>query len=396
MKEIIVNSTKEKNTIVFVENGKLLEKYEEYDGLQRLEGNIYLGKITDILPGMQAAFVDIGDTQNAFLHIKDILPKASNKTGNKNEDLNKYDIKDYVKIGMPVIVQVKKDKTGKKGAKVSTNLNISGKFVVIIPNSEFVTISQKIEDNDEILRLTNIVNDCKIENYGVIIRTSAINATKQEIKEDIQKVIQIYQNIKNQSQYIIEENENIPSLLYEKGNIINRLLIDVGNQGLDRIVVNDKDVYENVLELLKKYNLNIDVKLIEQNSILDLYNLERQIEKISNRKVWLDCGGFITIDQTEALTAIDVNSGKFTGKENIEKTVLKVNSEATVEIAKQIRARDIGGIIIVDYIDMDNKEDEEIVQNLLLENLKKDRAKTQVVGFTKLHLLDMTRKHICS
>ncbi len=396
MKEIVVNSTKEKNTIVFVENGKLLEKYEEYDGLQRLEGNIYLGKITDILPGMQAAFVDIGDTQNAFLHIKDILPKASNKTGNKNEDLNKYDIKDYVKIGMPVIVQVKKDKTGKKGAKVSTNLNISGKFVVIIPNSEFVTISQKIEDNDEILRLTNIVNDCKIENYGVIIRTSAINATKQEIKEDIQKVIQIYQNIKNQSQYIIEENENIPSLLYEKGNIINRLLIDVGNQGLDKIVVNNKDVYENVLELLKKYNLNIDVKLIEQNSILDLYNLERQIEKISNRKVWLDCGGFITIDQTEALTAIDVNSGKFTGKENIEKTVLKVNSEATVEIAKQIRARDIGGIIIVDYIDMDNKEDEEIVQNLLLENLKKDRAKTQVVGFTKLHLLEMTRKHICS
>lgn len=396
MKEIVVNSTKEKNTIVFVENGKLLEKYEEYDGLQRLEGNIYLGKITDILPGMQAAFVDIGDTQNAFLHIKDILPKASNKTGNKNEDLNKYDIKDYVKIGMPVIVQVKKDKTGKKGAKVSTNLNISGKFVVIIPNSEFVTNSQKIEDNDEILRLTNIVNDCKIENYGVIIRTSAINATKQEIKEDIQKVIQIYQNIKNQSQYIIEENENIPSLLYEKGNIINRLLIDVGNQGLDRIVVNNKDVYETVLELLKKYNLNIDVKLIEQNSILDLYNLERQIEKISNRKVWLDCGGFITIDQTEALTAIDVNSGKFTGKENIEKTVLKVNSEATVEIAKQIRARDIGGIIIVDYIDMDNKEDEEIVQNLLLENLKKDRAKTQVVGFTKLHLLEMTRKHICS
>lgn len=396
MKEIIVNSTKEKNTIVFVENGKLLEKYEEYDGLQRIEGNIYLGKVTDILPGMQAAFVDIGDTQNAFLHIKDILPKVSNKTGNKNEDLNKYDIKDYVKIGMPVIVQVKKDKTGKKGAKVSTNLNISGKFVVIIPNSKFVTISQKIENNDEILRLTNIVNDCKIENYGVIIRTSAINATKQEIKEDIQKVIQIYQNIKNQSQYIIEENENIPSLLYEKGNIINRLLIDVGNQGLDKIVVNNKNVYENVLELLKKYNLNIDVKLIEQDSILDLYNLERQIEKISNRKVWLDCGGFITIDQTEALTAIDVNSGKFTGKENIEKTVLKVNSEATVEIAKQIRARDIGGIIIVDYIDMDNKEDEEIVQNLLLENLKKDRAKTQVVGFTKLHLLEMTRKHICS
>ena len=143
-------------------------------------------------------------------------------------------------------------------------------------------------------------------------------------------------------------------------------------------------------------NINVEVKYVEKESLLDLYDLHKQINKISNRKIWLDCGGFITIDQTEALTAIDVNTGKFIGKENIEKTVLKVNSEATVEIAKQMRARDIGGIVIIDYIDMDSKEDEEIIQNLLIENLKKDRAKTQVVGFTKLHLLEMTRKHICS
>lgn len=396
MKEILVNSSEEKNTILYVEDGNLLEKYEEYDELERLEGNIYLGKVVDILPGMQAAFVNIGDEKNAFLHIKDILPKVSNETGNKNEDLNKYNINDYVKTGMPIIVEVKKDKTGKKGAKVSTNLNIAGKFVVIIPNSEFVTISQKVEDENEIKRLSKIVNDLQIKNYGIIIRTSAVNASEIQIEEDIKDVINIYESVKDKASQIANNKDFEPSLLYEKGNVVKRLLIDIGHQGLDKVLTNNKFVYQNVKKLAEQSRLKVEVKFIEEDDILDIYNLRRQIEKISNRKIWLKCGGFITIDQTEALTAIDVNTGKFTGKESIEKTVLKVNSEATIEIAKQIRARDIGGIVIIDYIDMDNKKDEEIIQNLLLENLKKDRAKTQVVGFTKLHLLEMTRKHICS
>ena len=396
MKEIIVNNAKDKSTIIVTQDGNLIEKYEEFDDLERLEGNIYLGKVVDILPGMQATFVDIGDNKNAFLHIKDILPKVSNQTGNKNEDLNKYNIKDYVKTGMPVIVEVKKDKTDKKGAKVSTNLNIAGKFVVIIPNSDFITISHKIEDKKEIERLNNTVKDSQINGYGIIIRTSAINASEEQIKEDIHDVIKIYENIKNKADEIIKNKGNIPDLLYEKGNIIKRLLLDIGHQELDKVIVNNEQTYEFVKGILKEIHLNVKVELIKRDNILDIYNLEKQIEKISNRKVWLNCGGFITIDQTEALTAIDVNSGKFTGKESIEKTVLKVNAEATIEIAKQIRARDIGGIVIIDYIDMDKKEDEEYIQNLLLEHLKKDRAKTQVVGFTKLHLLEMTRKHICS
>lgn len=400
MKEIIVNCTKDKKTIVVVEDGNLIEKYEEYNELQRLEGNIYLGKITDILPGMQAAFVDIGYEKNAFLHIKDVIPKKSNETGNKNEDLNKYNIRDYVKVGMPVIVEVKKDKTDKKGAKVSTNLNIAGKFVVIIPNSEFVTISQKIEDSNEVIRLSNIVKKFNIKNYGIIIRTSAINASEQDIIEDIQDVIKTYENIKkNADKGMLNYKNNkdfTPILLHEKGNLITRLILDIGYQGLDNIIVNNKEICNDISKYIQKMNIKINLKLLEKDDILDIYDLQKQIEKISNRKVWLKCGGFITIDKTEALTAIDVNTGKFTGKENIEQTVLKVNSEATIEIAKQIRARDIGGIIIIDYIDMDLKEDEEIIQKLLMDNLKKDRAKTQVVGFTKLHLLEMTRKHICS
>lgn len=396
MKEIIVNSTQDKNIIMVVEDGNLLEKYDEYEELERLEGNIYLGKVIDILPGMQAAFIDIGDDKNAFLHIKDILPKVSNQTGNKNEDLSKYNIKDYVKAGMPVIVEVKKDKTDKKGAKVSTNLNIAGKFAVIIPNSEFVTISQKIEDKKEIERLNEIVSNMGIKNYGIIVRTSAVNASEEEIKQDVEELISVYENIKNNADKIIKNKEKIPKLLYEKGSLIKRLLVDIGHQGLDKVLVNNEKISDFVKDYIKDINLSIEVELIKKENLLNMYNLEKQIEKISNRKIWLKCGGFITIDQTEALTAIDVNSGKFTGKENIEKTVLKVNSEATIEIAKQIRARDIGGIVIIDYIDMDKKEDEEIIQNLLLEHLKKDRAKTQVVGFTKLHLLEMTRKHICS
>ncbi len=400
MKEIIVSCTKDKNTIVVVEDGNLIEKYEEYNELQGLDGNIYLGKITNILPGMQAAFVDIGNEKNAFLHIKDIIPKKSNQTGNKNEDLNKYNIKDYVKVGMPVIVQVKKDKTDKKGAKVSTNLNIPGKFIVIIPNSEFVTISQKIEDNNEASRLSNIVKDLNIKNYGIIIRTSARNISKQDIVKDIKEVIKIYENIKEQADRVVsnyENNKDFKSiLLYDRGNLITKLILDIGYQGLDNIIVNNKDIYNDISIYLEKMNIKANLTLLEKNDILDIYNLKKQIEKISNRKIWLKCGGFITIDKTEALTAIDVNTGKFTGKENIQQTVLKVNSEATIEIAKQIRARDIGGIIIIDYIDMDLKEDEEIIQKLLIENVKKDRTKTQVIGFTKLHLLEMTRKHICS
>lgn len=401
MKDILVNCTKDKKTIVIVENGNLIEKYEEYNELQRLEGNIYLGKITDILPGMQAAFVDIGDQKNAFLHIKDVIPKISNETGNKNEDLNKYNIKDYVKVGMPVIVEVKKDKTDKKGAKVSTNLNIAGKYVVIIPKSEFVTISQKIEDSNEIIRLSNIVKKLKLKDYGIIIRTSAINVSEQDIIQDIEDVIKIYENIKSKADKLISNyknnNNNFTSmLLHEKGNLITRIILDIGYQGLDNIIVNNKEIYNDIYKYIQKMNIKTNLKLLEKDDILDIYDLKRQIEKISNRKIWLKCGGFITIDKTEALTAIDVNTGKFTGKENIEQTVLKVNSEATIEIAKQIRARDIGGIIIIDYIDMNFKEDEEVIQKLLIDNLKKDRAKTQVIGFTKLHLLEMTRKHICS
>lgn len=395
MKEIVVNYVDNKRTILIVEDSKLIEKYEENEDIDRLEGNIYLGKVTDVLPGMQAAFVDIGDEKNAFLHIKDLLPKVSNETGNKNEDLSKYNIKDYVKIGMPIIVEVKKDKTDKKGAKVSTNLNLAGKFVVLIPNSKFVTVSQKVEGNSKVEKLKEYVKSLSINNYGVILRTSSVNASENQIKEDIEEIIKLHKNIIKKAEEISKNKSFNPSMLFYKGNLISRLILDLGNQDLKKIIVNEEELYKSVKQKIQEENLSIEVELSQKENLLEIYNLENQLEKISNRKVWLKCGGFITIDKTEALTAIDVNTGKFVGKESIEQTVLKVNLEATEEIAKQLRARDIGGIIVIDYIDMDKKEDEEQVKELLVDCLKKDRAKTQVIGFTKLHLLEMTRKHMC-
>lgn len=399
MQEIIINQDKENNKIVaLVENGKLVEKYEERIGQERLEGNIYLGKVENVLLGMQAAFVDIGTEKNTFIHIKDVIPKASNETGNKNETLSKYDIKNYIRSGMPILVQVKRDSTNKKGARVSTHISLPGRFVVLMPETEFITISKKIEKEAEKKRLLGIVKNSLPKGYGVIVRTSAQGRQKELIEQDIQKVIQEYEEIQKKAQGL-EKNEKFePTLLYQNDGIVGKILTDLVDQDLIRIVTNHANIAKEVTKFLEDTGLEGKVKLeLKQNeNVLNIYDIEEQIEKANNRKIWLKCGGFITIDKTEALTAIDVNSGKFTGSKKYTKndTIYKVNKEATVEIAKQLRLRNISGIIVIDYIDMENDQHRKEIQELLEENLKKDRSKTQIVGFTKLDLLEMTRKKI--
>lgn len=397
MSEIIINYDINNNkTIAIVDNGNLVEYYEENRNSHRIEGNIYLGKVVDVLEGMQAAFIDIGEDTKAYLHIKDVLPKVSNETGNKNEEYSKYNIKDYIRVGMPIIVQVKKDKTDKKGARVSTHLNIGGRFVALMPNLNFITVSQKIENAEECNRLKNLTKEIEINNHGIILRTSAEGQTSQAIKQDIENVINLYDEIKNKSEELLLKQTN-PQVIYENGGIINKILIDLIDKNIEKIWVNNKLEFENISSILTKMGKEKDIIEYKQGSnLLDLYDINNQYEKNRNRKIWLKCGGFIAIDKTEALTAIDVNTGKFTGKSDLEQTVLKVNEEATIEIAKQLRLRDIGGIIIIDYIDMEKKENEEKIVQLLKKELKKDRAKTQVIDFSKLHLLEMTRKHIFS
>lgn len=399
MQELIIHQDNEENKIVaLVENGKLVEKYEEREELKRLEGNIYLGKVENVLVGMQAAFVDIGAEKNTFIHIKDIIPKASNETGNKNEVLSKHDIKNYIRPNMPILVQVKRDSTNKKGARVSTHISLPGRFVVLMPNSEFVTISKKIEKQEEKDRLIQIIKENLPKGFGIIIRTSAKGKDETAVKQDIQNVLSKWNEIQKKAEELEKNNPFHPTLIYQNEGIIGKLLTDLSDNELERVVTNYQESYQFVAKFLKETNLTSKVKLeLKQNeNILSMYDLEEQIEKTSNRKIWLKCGGFITIDKTEALTAIDVNSGKYIGTKDLEQTVFTVNKEASIEIAKQLRLRDIGGIIIIDYIDMEKQETKQKILEILEESLKKDRSKTQIIGFTPLDLLEMTRKHMCS
>ena len=392
MTEIIIQRQKEKAIITLIENGKLIEYYEENKNENiRKEGNIYIGIVKDIIKGMQAAFVDIGSEKNSFIHLKDVMRKID-ETKEKIDD--NIDITEILKPNMKILVQVKKDSTDQKGARVSTHINLPGKYIALMPNTDIITISQKIEDKKEQKRLIELVKENLSKGNGAVIRTSA-EGKGEEIIQDIKKVEEKWENIIKTS---VDPELHEPKLLYESESLIEKMLLDLADEKIDKIIVNtQKDLKK--LEKYKKENKeyqNTKIELDKSKNILEKYDLEKQIEKMQNRKIWLKCGGFITIDKTEALTAIDVNTGKYTGTKNLEQTIYKVNEEATIEIAKQLRLRDIGGIIIIDYIDMKDEKNREKIEKLLKEEIKKDRSKVQVEGFTKLDLMELTRKHIIS
>ena len=386
---IIINSQKEKNQLALIEDGKLTEYYEDEMEETRKEGNIYIGIVKDIVKGMQSAFVDIGCEKNSFIHLKDIMPKIDET---KEKIDNNIDITKVIKPNQKLLVQVKKDSTEKKGARVSTHINLPGKYIALMPNTDIITVSQKIEDKKEQERLIKLVKENLSKGNGAVIRTSA-KGKNEEIIKDIKKVEEKWENIIKTS---VDPSQQKPELLYKSEDLVEKMLIDLADKKIDEIIVNsEKDAKK--MEQYKKENEELkNTKIIIENTkdIFTKFDLEKQIEKMQNRKIWLNCGGFITIDKTEALTAIDVNTGKYTGTKDLEQTIYKVNKEATIEIAKQIRLRDIGGIIIIDYIDMKNEENKKQIEDLLKEELKKDRSKTQVEGFTKLDLMEITRKHI--
>ena len=369
----------------------MLEYYEEDEEYKKREGNIYIGIVKNIINGMQSAFVDIGTEKNSFIHLKDILPKIDETKGIPNENV---EISQIIKPNQKLLVQVRKDSNDKKGARVSSHINLPGKYIAFLPNTDIVTISQKIEDTKEQERLKKLVRENLSEGNGAIIRTSA-QGKEKEVIEDIKRIEKKWNDIIQTS---IDPELKQPQLLYKSENIIEKMLMDLTGNTIQKIMVNDRIIKEE-LETFKKENqeyANLEIEVKEKENLLEIYEVEKQIEKSRNRKIWLKCGGFITIDRTEALTAIDVNTGKYTGTQNVEQTIYRVNQEATIEIAKQLRLRDIGGIIIIDYIDMKEEKNREKIQEILEKELKKDRSKTQVEGFTKLDLMELTRKHICS
>lgn len=393
MLEVIVSKKNESKQIALVENGKLVEIYDENDNDNKNEGNIYIGVVKDILPGMQAAFLDIGTEKNSFIHLKDILPQEDQKN-EKPTKTQEQDIRKVVKQNDRLLVQVKKDSNAKKGARISTHISLAGRLSVLMPNTNIITISQKIENEIERQRLLEIVKGILPENIGAVIRTAAYKKSKDEIEKDLALLLSKWEKIKNEA----DNSKQAPQLIFKNPGIAEKLIIDLVDKKIEKIILDDKKEYEHISQMLKEQGIENSTKLEldEKNDIFDLYEIQKQKDKLESRKIWLNCGGFITIDRTEALTAIDVNTGKYMGTNSLEDTIYKVNYEATIEIVKQLRLRDIGGIIIIDYIDMQKQENKDKIEKLLRQELKNDRAKTQVEGFTKLDLMELTRKHICS
>ena len=343
---------------------------------------------------MQAAFVDIGTEKNSFIHVKDVVPQVDEKIEKRiDKKIKEPEIRAITQVGQKILVQVQKDSNDKKGARTSTHIKIPGKYVILMPNTNIITTSQKIQDEREKERLISIAKKKLPKNTGIIIRTAGAKRKESEIIKDIELLTKKWEQIKKE----FEECGKKPQQLYKSPSIVEKLILDMPENSIQTIKVNDKKEYKKIEKIIKEQQeKNMKIELYENIDLLEKYDLKKQIEKSKQRKIWLNCGGFITIDSTEALVAIDVNSGKYTGKSTLEETIYKVNYEATIEIVKQLRLRDIGGIIIIDYIDMQKQENKNKIEELLKKELKQDRAKTQVEGFTKLNLMEMTRKHICS
>lgn len=384
-KELIICNYNDKKLIALLENEELVERYEEDENDKSIEGNIYVGKVQNILTGLQSAFVNIGEKKNAFIHVKDILPKVDIT---KENLVDTKPINELVKPGDPLIVEVKKEAIDKKGPRLSTHITLTSRFVVFMPNATFVTVSQKIEDEKERDRLKAIVEKYLPEGTGAIIRTVAENHSEKDLKEDLLKTIEKWKNIQS------KQIEKFPQKIYDKGGVLKKTIVDLVDSNLDRIILEDENDRENIQDILNE--IGTDVKLEVDNEIAVKKGLAKQIEDSKNVKVWLKSGAFITIEKTEALVAIDVNSGKFIGKKDVEETIKAVNIEAAKEISKQIRLRDISGIIIIDFIDMKLDESKQEVIDEIVKASKKDRSKIQVEEFTKLNLMEITRKHINS
>lgn len=385
MKELIIFNQNGIRKLALIEDEELVEIYAEDEANKSIEGNIYVGKVQNVLNGLQSAFIDIGEKKAAFIHVKDILPKVDISKETKPEPVP---ISKLIKAGDPLIVEVKREAIDKKGPRLSTHLSLSSRFIVFMPNSPFVTVSQKIESEEEKERLKEIVKKYLPENTGAIIRTVAEGKSEAVLKKDVLKTIEKWNSIQAKAV------EKYPQMIYDKGGVLKKTIVDLVDNHLDRIVLDSEKDLNLINDILNQ--IEVETKVEVDPNIIEKRSLEKQIHLTHNNKVWLKSGAFITIDKTEALVAIDVNSGKFTGKDNIEETVTEVNLEAAKEIAKQIRLRDISGIIIIDFIDMQKDENKQKVIDAIKKYSKKDRSKVQVEDFTKLNLMHITRKHINS
>lgn len=396
-KEMFINSGFGETRAAIVENGRLVELYTERETHQRVAGNIYKGRVENVLPGMQAAFVNIGLERNAFLYVDDALSYKGDIERDEEPDeaaksRQRRSIREILKEGQEIVVQVAKEPIGSKGARIVTNLSIPGRYLVLMPTVDYIGISRRIADEGERERLKALAKAARPKGMGLIVRTAAEGKDDKDIEGDARFLARVWDRLQHKAQKVAA-----PAVLYKDYDLVYRLVRDVFNAEFDRLYVDSRAEYTKVIDLLDSLTPHLKSRVHYYDGRLPLFEangIEQEIEKALERKVWLECGGYLVIDHTEALTSIDVNTGRYIGTTNLADTVRKTNLDAAVEIACQMRLRDIGGIIIVDFIDMESKDDQEQVLLRLEEETRKDKTKTHILGFTHLGLVEITRKKV--
>ncbi len=391
----------EESRIAILEDGILEELYIERFSREQVAGNIYKGRIVNIEPSIEAAFVNIGISKNGFLHVSDVKNARNNNNNGDQPDNNgktetkenRSRIKSLISTEQEILVQIVKEGIGNKGPSLTTNISIPGRFLVLTPESTRIGVSRKIIDEGERARLKQIIEELKPPpNLGLIVRTAGEHQTKRELLRDFNYLRRLWKVIESK-----EKKAEIPSTIYQESDLVIRTIRDIFSTDINEIIIDSEAVYKKIRYFLRLIMPSCVKKLKfydDQEPLFHKYNIEREIEKINKREVRLIKGGSIVIEQTEALVAIDVNSGKYREESDPERTALKTNLKAAKEIARQVRLRDIGGVIIVDFIDMKEEKNMRAVEKTLEASLKRDRARKKMLKISRFGIIEMTRQRI--
>ena len=396
-KSIYINSTIGSTRAATLESSTLTDLYIDFPDHKKMVGNIYKGKVQNVIPGMQAAFVDIGFHINAFLPFTEIsdINKLNDISFSIDDDKNNtknHDKKVKMEIGDEIMVQVIKEPFLGKGPRVTTELSLAGNLIVLVPNQNYIGISKKISDKYERKRLKNIILDFKPKNFGIIVRTIGTSKNQKTIKSDFQNLLSEWDEIN--SKFMLND---APEQIYNDYNFSKIVVRDLFTDDIEKLTIDNKSIYKRIYKNIKSINPAQTKKLhLYKNKIpiFDNHNIENQISKSLKNKVWLKSGAYLIIDHTEAMVVIDVNSGRFIGKKSHEENSLAINIESVNEIAKQLRIRDIGGLIVIDFIDLMNEKNRKKVYDTFKRLLKKDRAKVSISEFSDFGLLQMTRQRV--
>jgi len=396
-KQILINVEAGERRVAIIANGKLDDYFVERLDQKVVVGNIYKGEVSSVVPGIGAGFINYGIEKNGFLYVSDatdamldyedseILYDAAAKKSKSS-----LKIQDLIKKGQQVLVQVVKEELGTKGARLTTNISIPGRYLVFMPNSGKIGVSRRIRDDKERKRIKDILKSFKLPTGGgLIARTAASGSNKNDLARDVKYLTRQWAQIKAASK------KTAPILVWHELDLVSKVLRDVLTEEVDKIIIDEKTEFKRKTRVLTNFSpaFKSCIEFYKGNEpLFAKYGVEKEIDKIFHRKVFLKCGGYITIEQTEGMVAIDVNSGRFIRKKNPEDTIYRVNIEAAAEVAKQLRLRDVGGIIITDFIDMANAQHRKDLYNTLQKELKKDRAKTHIASYSELDIIEMTRQ----